>query len=159
MVARGRIIDHELIVACFNGVERDLGDERSHGHLDVELDHVGNWVELDVHNFIPHGHEAEEHYLQRIVSGVWGGWEGATDVHSYGENHELCVEAYERCIFRKAMVVDKSFLDGVEEEVVQTRVDNEDNYFGGSIPILIDCDETILLVEGDGEEETRRTEE
>lgn len=56
-------------------------------------------------------------------------------------------------------MVDKSFFDGVEEEVVQTRVDNEDNYFGDSIPILVDCDETILSVEGDGEEETRRTEE
>ena len=52
---------HELVVASFDGVTGDLGDEGGHGHFDVELYHVGDWVELDVDDLVLEGHEADEH--------------------------------------------------------------------------------------------------
>ena len=52
---------HEFVVAGFDGVTSYLGDEGGHGHFDVELYHVGDWVELDVDDLVLEGHEADEH--------------------------------------------------------------------------------------------------
>jgi hypothetical protein len=43
------------------------------------------------------------------------------------------------------VVVDKSFLDSVKEEVIESCVDDEDDYFRGSVPVLVDFHEAVLL--------------
>ena len=43
------------------------------------------------------------------------------------------------------MVVDESLLDRVKEEVVQTRVDDENNDFRCSIPVLVDFHKANIL--------------
>lgn len=57
-------------------------DERGHGHFDVEFDHVGDGVELDVDDLVAEEHEADE--------------EG---VHADGDEHELAIEADEWRVF------------------------------------------------------------
>lgn len=41
----------------------DLGDQRCHGHLDVELDQIRHGMELCKHNLVREGHESYEHNL------------------------------------------------------------------------------------------------
>ena len=43
------------------------------------------------------------------------------------------------------MVVYESFLDSVEEEVVEPRVNDEDDDLRRSIPILVDFDEAVSV--------------
>jgi flagellar basal body rod protein FlgC len=42
------------------------------------------------------------------------------------------------------VVIDKSLLDGVEEEIVESCVDNEDDDFRNSVPILVDFHEATM---------------
>ena len=39
---------------------READDEGGHGHFDVELDHVDDWVELDVYDLVLEEHETDE---------------------------------------------------------------------------------------------------
>jgi len=61
MIVRGGVLHHEFVVAGFDRVACDLCDERRHRHFDVELDHVGDGMELNVHDLVLEGHEADEH--------------------------------------------------------------------------------------------------
>jgi hypothetical protein len=63
VVVRGGVLDHELVVASFDGVARYFCNEGGHGHFDVEFYHVGDRVELDIHDLVFEGHEADEHEL------------------------------------------------------------------------------------------------
>ena len=86
----------------------EFRDKIGHGQLDVELDHVGDRVELDVYDLVGQRHETNEHSLGGLVldclsrDGYWTGldwtslWENneATYIHEDGKNHQLGVEAY-----------------------------------------------------------------
>ena len=63
-----------------------------------------------------------------------------TNVHGDGNGHEPEVEAHEGGVFLQAVVFDQASSDRVEEVPVQAGVDDENDDFGGSVPVLIDRD-------------------
>lgn len=52
---------HGHVVVGLAAGEAD--DERGHGHFDIELDDVGDGMELDVHDLVLEEHEPDKHAL------------------------------------------------------------------------------------------------
>jgi hypothetical protein len=44
------------------------------------------------------------------------------------------------------VVIDKSFFDGSEEEVVESSIDDEDEDFGSSVPVFVDLHKSAWSV-------------
>ena len=67
-VLRARVCGRVLVVhVCFCAAACELDDERGHGHFDVELDHVGYRVKLDVDDWVGEEHEADEEALELVL--------------------------------------------------------------------------------------------
>ena len=60
-----RVPAHTASLALGNGGLRDLFDQACHGHLDIELDHVGHGMELRVDHWVREVHESNYHDLRR----------------------------------------------------------------------------------------------
>ena len=101
-------------------------DKRGHGHFDVELDHVGDRVELDVHDLVLQEHETDEH-----------------GVHGDGDNHQFPVETNKWCVLLQSMLLHEPFLDSPKEVPVESSVDEENNDLGDLIPDGIDSDKCV----------------
>jgi hypothetical protein len=57
------------------------------------------------------------------------------------------------------VVGDKSFLNGMEEEIVESCIDDENDDLGGSVPVLVDFHETVSSEKNEKLEELPLTEE
>jgi hypothetical protein len=65
---------------------------------------------------------------------------GPTYIHCNRKDHELGIEANEGSIFGQAILLHKPLLDGAQEVIVQSSVDNQDQNFGDLIPVIVDPD-------------------
>jgi hypothetical protein len=63
-----------------------------------------------------------------------------TYIHADGNNHQLCVEAYERLVFCETDLINQSDLDNAQEVPVETGVDDEDEDLGDLVPDIVDVD-------------------
>lgn len=62
---------------------------------------------------------------------------GETNIHRDAQHHQSGVEAHQGGVFREAMVAHDAKVDGAKEVVIQSRVDEEDEDFRSTIPILV----------------------
>jgi hypothetical protein len=80
----------------------------------------------------------------RFVSDCWARRAcGVTYVHADGDNHQLCVEAYERLVLCETDLINKSDLDNAQEVPVEAGVDDEDEDLGDLIPDIVDVDKDL----------------
>jgi hypothetical protein len=68
-----------------------------------------------------------------------------TYIHGNGNNHELCVEADERLVLLQTMLLKKALLDSSEEVPVKSGVNQQDEDFGDSVPVLIDTNNAATI--------------
>lgn len=73
------------------------------------------------------------------------GSHGSTYIHSNGDDHELGVESDERLVLDQAMLLEKAVLHHFEEVPVEIGIDNENEDFRNTVPVLVDIDESVWI--------------
>jgi hypothetical protein len=139
LIFRGTVFEFVLVHVVFGLAAGKTYDEGGHGHFDIEFDHVGDGMELDVDNLIPQKHEADKHALSYIRKDKQIG-ALFTYIHGDGENHKLRVESDKGLVFDQAVLLYKSDLDGSEEVPVERSIHDEYEHLGNLVPVFVDID-------------------
>jgi hypothetical protein len=87
---------------------------------------TGDRVELDIYDLVLEEHESDEQ-----------------GVHGDGDYHQLAVEANKRCVLLQSVLFDQPDLDGPEEVIVKSCIDNQDENLRYLVPDIVDPNERV----------------
>lgn len=69
-------------------------------------------------------------------------WWKETYVHGNRDYHQLCVERDQRSVFGQTVIIDKADTNGAKKIPVQSGINQTDENLGGTVPILVDMNES-----------------